>query len=55
MVTVFVGDENCIEFVDILTDGSQPLPGLQATEARIDKNAGAIGSDERGVPRTTGR
>jgi hypothetical protein len=52
---VFVGDEDRVEFVDILADGSEACQRLAFTKAGVNKDAGTFGFEQRQVARTAGR
>lgn len=54
MVGVFVGDEDGVEFGNVLADGGQTFGDFAAADAGVDQNTGAAGSQEGRVAGTAG-
>ena len=55
VVGVLVGDDDGVEFGDVLADGCEAGGGFLAGESGVDEDAGGIGADEGAVAGAAGR
>ena len=52
VVGMFMGDENTVQILRALADAGETLESCLPAQARINKDARPLGSDERGIART---
>src|SRR5262249_8320932 len=55
MIVMFVSYEDSVEVIDVFFDGCQPRQRLALPKSSVNKESGALGLEQRNVPRAARR